>query len=87
MHTPNSVSVLLLKSLITTVNGLALDDQDKIDQRTLLLGIAEALGDLTASITPKAQVALLPEILNAIVSRVEGGALLVVRSSEPPPMH
>lgn len=85
MHTPNSVSVLLLKTLITAVDALA-DDQQNIDQRTLLLGMASAIGDLVASISPRAQQELLPELLDAIVSRVEGGALLVVRS-EPPPMH
>ena len=41
MHTPNSVSVLLLKTLITAVDALA-DDQQNIDQRTLLLGMTRS---------------------------------------------
>lgn len=76
---PETISTHLLTVLLTAVKEM--DGPLMIDQRTLMLGLADALGDLLTTISPAAQRELLPQILQSIIEKVPGGALLVVRNA------
>jgi hypothetical protein len=86
LETPQTISARLLMGLLATLKEMSPDSEVPIDQGILILGMAEALGDLLTAISPEAQKALVPEILQAIVSRTPGGKLLVV-TSDPPTAH
>jgi hypothetical protein len=86
LDTPQTISARLLMGLLATLKEMSPDSDVPIDQRVLILGLAEAMGDLLTAISPEAQKVLVPEILQAIISRTPGGQLLVV-TSDPPTEH
>jgi len=78
MQTPQMISAQLLTTLLLEVKALKLDDDNMpIDQGVLLLGLAEALGDLLGSIALVAQKELVPEILARVIAQVPGSSVLV----------
>ena len=77
MVSPKDVSIDLLRILRDAVNEMSHDVP--VDSQTLLLGIAEMLGDLCAAVPEGIRHQVIQACLKQFVSRVPGGELMVVQ--------
>jgi len=80
--TPKDVALDLLRTLRNATQELP-HKHVPVDSRTLLLGIAEMLGDLCAAVPEEVRHQVIQACLQRFVSRVPGGELLVVRRKSP----
>ena len=76
--TPNDVSVDLLRILRDAVREMS--HNVPIDSETLLLGIADMLGELCSATPEYVQHRIVAACLERFVNRVPGGKLVVVRT-------